>query len=316
VKQITIIIPPEFHSVEDMILSKIRSGQKIDHFETVRLTKSGERLEVSLSISPVRDEHGKIVGAAKIARDITESKRVERALRITEKLAAAGRLAATVAHEINNPLESVTNFVYLAKTTPGLPPEVCEYLKHADQELSRVTHIARQTLGFYRDSARPTWLEASRVIDDIVTVYQQKLINKSIVLRKKVTSGLKLCAVEGELKQVVSNLLANAIEASEEKGKIQISARKLTGADGKPMVRLTIADTGEGIAADHQARLFDPFYTTKKDVGTGLGLWITKELIQKAGGRIRMRSRVGDRSGTVVAVILPFQTETASAQVA
>jgi signal transduction histidine kinase len=154
------------------------------------------------------------------------------------------------------------------------------------------------------------------VIDDIVTVYQQKLINKSIVLRKKITSGLKLCAVEGELKQVVSNLLANAIEASEEKGKIQISARKLTGADGKPMVRLTIADTGEGIAADHQARLFDPFYTTKKDVGTGLGLWITKELIQKAGGRIRMRSRVGDRSGTVVAVILPFQTETASAQVA
>src|SRR6185437_15546005 len=114
-RSILTLIPPELHADEDMILSKIRSGEKIDHFETVRIAKSGERIDVSLSISPVRDEHGTIVGAAKIARDIRESKKIERSLRTAEKLAAAGRLAATVAHEINNPLEAVTNLVYLAK---------------------------------------------------------------------------------------------------------------------------------------------------------------------------------------------------------
>ncbi|HET9698152.1 MAG TPA: PAS domain S-box protein [Terriglobales bacterium] len=314
-RPITMIIPPEMHKDEDTILSMIRSGQKIDHFETVRLTKSGERIEVSLSISPVRDEQGKIVGAAKIARDITEAKRVERALRTSEKLAAAGRLAATVAHEINNPLESVTNYVYLAKTTPGLPSEVGDYLEYADQELSRVAHIARQTLGFYRGSTRPAWLNATRLVDDIVTVYQRKLINKSITLRKNISSDLKLYAVEGELKQVLSNLLANAIEASDQGGRIQVSARRISDAAGRKLVRLTVADTGEGIADEHRSRLFDPFYTTKKEVGTGLGLWITKELIEKAGGRIRLRSRVGERSGTAVAIFLPLQ-ETASVQVA
>ncbi len=314
-KPITTIIPPELHKDEDTILSMIRSGQKIDHFETVRLTKSGERIEVSLSISPVRDDRGNIVGASKIARDITERKQVERALRISEKLAAAGRLAATVAHEINNPLESVTNYVYLAKTTPGLPSEVRDYLEYADQELSRVAHIARQTLGFYRGSTRPAWLDASKVVDDIVTVYQRKLINKNIALRKNISSGLKLHAVEGELKQVLSNLLANAIEASNDGGKIQLSARRISDSEGRKLVRLTVADAGEGIATEHRARLFDPFYTTKKEVGTGLGLWITKELVEKAGGRIRFRSRVGERSGTAVAIFLPMQ-ETASVQVA
>ena len=132
-----------------MILGKIRSGQKIDHFETVRIAKSGERIEVSLSISPVRDEHGNIIGAAKIARDIRENRKIERALRTTEKLAAAGRLAATVAHEINNPLEAVNNLVFLAKRDAGDANKVSEYLQLAERELDRVAHIARQTLGFY-----------------------------------------------------------------------------------------------------------------------------------------------------------------------
>src|SRR5258707_670061 len=114
-KPVTLIIPPELHRDEFTILSKIRRGEKIEHFETIRLHKNGEKVEVSLTISPVKDENGKVIGAAKIIRNITENNKIERALRTTEKLAAAGRMAATVAHEINNPLEAVTNLVYLAK---------------------------------------------------------------------------------------------------------------------------------------------------------------------------------------------------------
>jgi PAS domain S-box-containing protein len=315
-RPITTVIPPELHGDEDMILGKIRSGQKIDHFETVRVTKSGERIDVSLSISPVRDENGKVIGAAKIARDITENKKMERALRTSEKLAAAGRLAATVAHEINNPLESVTNFVYLARTSPDTPANVRRYLDFADQELSRVAHIARQTLGFYRDSARPSRFLLSRMIDDVITIYQRKLANKNIALDRRLDSNLHIFAVEGELKQVLSNLIANAIDASNIDGRIAISTRSITRPDGRPAVRLLVADQGEGISAEHRQKLFSPFFTTKQEVGTGLGLWITKELVEKAGGYIRLRSRVGARSGTAVAVVLPLQENLSSEQVA
>jgi len=303
------IIPPELHQDEDMILANIRSGRKIDHFETVRLAKSGERIDVSLSISPVRDEHGNIVGAAKIARDVSESKKLERTLHMTEKIAAAGRLAATVAHEINNPLESVTNFVYLAKISPELPPNIRRYLDYADQELSRVAHIARQTLGFYRDNSRPETLEVSRIVNDVVSIYQRKLENKNISLVRRIDSDLKICAVQGEVKQVLSNLLANAIDASDLDSQISISARRISGVDGRSGVRLIVADRGEGIAPEHKKKLFVPFFTTKKDVGTGLGLWITKELVEKAGGSIRLHSRVGHRSGTAVGLSFWLQNQ-------
>jgi PAS domain S-box-containing protein len=315
-KPIITIIPPELRQDEDMILSKIRNGQRIDHFETVRLRKNGERIEVSLSISPVRDEYGNIVGASKIARDITESKKMERALHLTEKLAAAGRLAATVAHEINNPLESVTNFIYLSRIDAGLPANVRRYLDHADQELARVAHIARQTLGFYRDTARPAWIELSKIVDDLFTVYQRKLANKNIAFGKKVVPGLRVFGVEGELKQVLSNLIANAIDASPLNSRISVHARTTMAADGRQCVHLLVADRGVGIAPEHRQNLFSPFFTTKKEVGTGLGLWITKELVEKAGGSIRLRSRVGDRSGTVVALTFPLPNELGSGQAA
>jgi PAS domain S-box-containing protein len=315
-RSITTIIPPEMCHDEDMILSKIRSGEKIDHFETVRLTKDGERIEVSLSISPVRDEHGRIIGGAKIARDITENKKMQRALHMTEKLAAAGRLAATVAHEINNPLESVTNFIYLARLNPALPSSARHHLDCADQELSRVAHIARQTLGFYRDNSRPSWIELARVVDDVFTVYQRKFDNKNISFHRQINSDVRIFAVEGELKQVLSNLIANAIDASPFNNQISVRARFITRRDGGRGVRLLIGDSGEGIAAENKKKLFSPFFTTKKEVGTGLGLWITKELVQKAGGSIRLRSRVGNHSGTVFALSFPHKNELCSEQVA
>src|SRR6185312_3455925 len=179
------IIPVELHHDEDMILGKIRSGQKIDHFETVRVAKSGERIDVSLSISPVRDDQGNVVGAAKIARDIRENKKIAKALRTTEKLAAAGRLAETVAHEINNPLEAVANLVFLAKRDLPDAEKVAAHLKAVKQELNRVAHITRQTVGFYRDTSSPVRFNVSATLDELLELYQRRLDTRNIRVIKQ-----------------------------------------------------------------------------------------------------------------------------------
>lgn len=305
-RPITTIIPPELHSDEIMILGKMRAGERIDHFHTVRLHKNGDRLDVSLTVSPIRNENGTIIGAAKIARDITRQKKLEAALHMSERLASVGRLAATVAHEINNPLEAITNFIYLAKRHPGLPEKIRSYLEHADQELARVAHIAQQTLGFYRDSAQPGSVPIPQTIEDVLAVYERKVKYKSLSIERRIEAGLTLYTLQGELKQILSNLLSNAIDASREDGRIIIAARASRHfRSGVPGVRITIADNGMGMSARDKQKIFAPFFTTKKEVGTGLGLWITKDLLEKRGGQIRFRSSNSGRSGTVMSIYLP-----------
>jgi PAS domain S-box-containing protein len=307
-RSILTIIPPELHRDENMILSKIRSGQKIDHFETVRITKSGERIEVSLSISPVRDEHGNIVGAAKIARDIRETRKIERALRTTEKLAAAGRLAATVAHEINNPLEAVNNLVFLAKRDVR-DAKVTEYLRLAERELDRVAHIARQTLGFYRDTSSPTRFAVGKMIDDLLFLYEKRLEARNIRVIRQYKDTTEITALAGEIRQAFSNLISNAMDAMTSGGSlvIRVSQTRQRSNALRPGVRVTILDTGAGIPVHARKSLFEPFFTTKADVGTGLGLWITKNIVEKHHGNIRFVSRTGPRDhGTAFSIFLPF----------
>jgi PAS domain S-box-containing protein len=303
---ILLIIPPELHDDEPRILAKIRAGERIEHFETIRVRKNGERLNIWLTISPIRDEEGKIIGAAKIARDVTQQKKLEAAIQTSERLASVGRLAATVAHEINNPLEAVTNFIYLAKQQPGLSEKLLRYLNYADQELGRVAHIAQQTLGFYRDSSQPVLLDVRELIEDVLTIYERKAKYKSLTVERQVEPHLRIYGLQGELKQILSNLIANAIDASHARGKIIIRARGSRNLRGEGHgARIAIADTGSGIAAKDRGKLFSPFFTTKKDVGTGLGLWITKDLLEKKGGHIRFRSRDSQPSGTVMSIFLP-----------
>ncbi|MGB7134050.1 MAG: PAS domain S-box protein [Acidobacteriaceae bacterium] len=308
-KPITTVIPPELQCDEVEILRKIQAGQRIEHFETVRVSKSGERIDVSLTISPVRDPEGNIVGAAKILRDVTLKKRLEAALRTTERLAAVGRLAATVAHEINNPLEAVTNLIYLACQDPALSGSTRACLTAADEELQRVSHIARQTLGFYRDTSFPVRISVAQAIDEILAIYDRRFRYKGMEVRKDIRSGITLIALQGEVKQIISNLLSNAIDASEHGAPLDIRAwparHPVTGVAG---VRLVVADRGSGIPEEIRRRIFTPFFTTKKDVGTGLGLWIVKDLLVRKDGSICCRSQVagsGDhRSGTVMMVFL------------
>ncbi|HET8890748.1 MAG TPA: PAS domain S-box protein [Candidatus Angelobacter sp.] len=311
-KPITLIIPPELHQDEQTILSKIRRGEKIEHFETVRLRKNGERIDVSLTISPVRGEDGSVIGAAKIVRDITESKKIDRALRITEKLAAAGRLAATIAHEINNPLEAVTNLVYLAKTDVQNTERVAEYLEMASRELERVAHIARQTLGFYRDTSLPVRFNVTQMLDDLLSLYERRFESRKITVVKQFGRNMEIKALIGEVRQAFSNLITNAIDAMPGGGTLVIRARPTHAWESahRPGVRITILDSGSGIPQQHRKNLFQPFFTTKEDVGTGLGLWITRSIVKKHGGLIRVKSRVApDAHGTAFWIFLPLDGE-------
>jgi PAS domain S-box-containing protein len=304
-QSIMLLIPPELQHDETHILAKIKAGERIDHFQTVRIKKNGERMEVSLTISPVKDERGVIVGAAKILRDITKQRKLEAIVRTSERLASVGRLAATVAHEINNPLEAVTNYVYLAKQQPDLPPKIKQYLDSADTALARVAHIAQQTLGFYRENFQPTKLVLSDIIDDVLAIYERKFKYKRLNIDRRVDPGLTISGFEGEMKQMLSNLITNAVDACRDGGKIIIAARATQQLpSNRRGICITVADNGAGISNQDKLNLFTPFFTTKKNLGTGLGLWITKELLEKRGGRIRFRSRDSSPSGTVVSLYI------------
>jgi two-component system CheB/CheR fusion protein len=237
---------------------------------------------------------------------VTARKRQEEALRMAERLASAGRLAATVAHEINNPLEAVTNLLYLAQSDPE---RAGDYLSRADQELKRVAQITRQTLGFYRDTGGPGWTDISEIADEVLQLYQFKLDEKAIYLRKKLSPGCTVWAKAGEIGQVMSNLLVNAIDASRHGGQVTLKIAPTTDWKdvSKQGVRITLSDCGCGIAPENKIRVFDPFWTTKKNTGTGLGLWVTQSLMTNLGGRITMRSSVKPgRSGTVFSIFVPY----------
>ena len=310
------LIPPELQEDENRILATIGRGERIEHFETVRVRKSGERLDVSLTISPVKDDAGRIIGAAKIARNITAQKKAEHVLRTTERLASVGRLAATVAHEINNPLEAVTNFVYLSKQR-SVQKDVCDLLTGAQAELKRISHLTKQTLGFYRDTEAATAMTLGSTIAPLVSVFAYKTRTRRIEISSEIKEDPVICAVPGEMRQVIANLLSNSIDALGESGriKIRISAARLFNGKSSPGVRLTIADSGPGISLQERSKLFEPFFTTKKDVGTGLGLWICKNIIDKHHGIIRVRSStIPGRSWTAFSVCLPMNSQPLAAE--
>lgn len=300
------VIPEELHSEEDEILRKLRAGQPLEHFETSRVTKSGQRIEVSLTISPIKDSSGRVIGSSKIARDITARKQLERSLIQSEKLAAAGRMAATVAHEINNPLEAVLNLIYLARIGCTRDSEVHGYLETAEKELQRVSHIARQALGFYRDTGKPTEVVVDELLKNILAVYRSKLTSKNIAVDCKLKASRPLTASRGELLQVFSNVLANAIDALGPGGSLSLETAEAmdTGTAG---IQIVIRDRGCGIESEHLSRIFEPFFTTKKQHGTGIGLWVAKQLVEKHEGRIEIASSIETgNSGTEVCIFLPF----------
>ena len=295
-RPITTIIPPELQEDERRILETIGRGERVEHFETVRLTKSGERIDVSLSVSPVRDEAGNVIGASKTARDVTQLKKTEQALRMTERLASVGRMAATVAHEINNPLEAVTLLVYLAKASAARD-DVRQYLNTIEEELNRISHITKQTLGFYRETVAPSAVRVGEMLNPVISLLSMRLRNKGIEIRPEIRQDPEIYAIAGEIRQLIANLLNNSIDAVDSAGliRIRIDRNRLNG-DNRTGIRITIADSGRGIPPSDKSRLFEPFFTTKKDVGTGLGLWVCTNIVQRHHGSIRVKSSTSSRS--------------------
>jgi PAS domain S-box-containing protein len=305
------IIPPELQADETMILARIRAGQRIDHFETIRLNKDGRRLDVSLSISPVRDNSGQIVGAAKILRDISTRKALELSLLQAEKLATAGRMAATIAHEINNPLEAVVNLLYLARLH-ATDPVQAEYLAAAESEVARVSHIARQTLGYYRDPTSVITTSLSDIAAEIIRIYEPRLKATGIRVESHLDPSPDIALRKGEIMQVLSNLITNAIYAMPSGGTLSVAVQRVP--DG---VVICVQDTGVGIPPDQLPRIFDAFYTTRTNVGTGIGLFVAKQFVEGHGGRIEVESHTSSNgakpSGTKMCIFLPLQSQYAAA---
>jgi signal transduction histidine kinase len=217
-----------------------------------------------------------------------------------------------VAHEVNNPLEAVTNLVYLAKRNLQDAQKAGTYLGMAERELNRVAHITRQTLGFYRESSSATQFSLTRALDDLLNLYEKRIEARNIRVVRQYRKDIEITALAGEIRQAFSNLITNSLDAMPGGGELVIRVSESHGwsnTDG-PGVRVTLLDTGSGIGREQQARLFEPFFTTKADVGTGLGLWITKNIVEKHGGTIRFKSATGQKHGTVFSVFLPFRQET------
>ncbi len=247
-------------------------------------------------------------GIVTFSRDVTKLKQTAAALLQNEKLAAVGRLASSIAHEINNPLEAVTNLLYLAKITTE-PAEVNEYLETAERELRRVSAISSQTLRFHKQSTSASIVSCTDLFGEALSIYQGRLLNCNILVEKRKRAIRPAECFEGEIRQVLSNFISNAIDAMQPGGgRLLLRSRETTHPKtGEKGLALTVADTGTGMPAALEKKVFDAFYTTKGIGGTGLGLWVSKEIADRHRGAISVRSSTKTgASGTVFVLFLPF----------
>ena len=289
------------------VLDYVRNGRRMDHFETRRRCKDGKEIPVSLTVSPIRNAMGEIAGVSEIVRNIAHQKHAEEAVRISEKLAAVGRLASSIAHNINNPLAAVTNLLFLLQKE-DLSPEGRLYLATAHREISRVAHIGTQALGFFRTAGERVWTSIYTILDEALALHDNRIEAAGIDVVRDYDTKAKLLCHAGELRQVMVNLLGNAVDAMPFGGRLQLRVRRATDrTTGRPGVCITVTDNGCGMSAATHRHAFEPFYTTKERTGTGLGLWVCADIVSRYRGRIATRSNDSPgHSGSVFRVFLPL----------
>jgi PAS domain S-box-containing protein len=299
------LIPEHLLHEEKTIIASIRAGRRVDHFDTIRRAKDGTLLEVSLTVSPVKDEQGQVVGASKILRSIRDRKRLEQSLLQAEKIAATGRMAATIAHEVNNPLEAITNLLYLLRSK--VTDEGRQYLSTAEDEIMRVSHIAKQTLGYYRELAAASAASLSEIAQQAADIYEPRCIAARIQLNTSFHSSRKPVVRRGEMMQVFSNIIANSIYAMPQGGTIDIVVSDSeTGPAG---INIVVQDNGSGVSPENLPRIFDAFFTTRATIGTGIGLFVAKQFVEGHGGKITIESNQDSVAhGTTVRIFLPLAT--------
>ncbi len=292
---VEVILSEQRHDDIRGVLELLRRGENVTR-DTIGQHKSGRSIDLSLNLTPHMEAPGTLVAFSAIVRDISSRKLTEKALLQSEKLASVGRLASSIAHEINNPLESITNLLYILDTL-ATDPEVKGYVNAAQDEVARVSQIATHTLRFHRQSTKQTSLNVEDLFQSTLVLYRARLLNANIVPTIDRSDGAPLFCFEGELRQVMANLVGNAFDAMRTGGRLRLRSRQVTlWKSGEPGLRLTIADTGTGMTAETLEHLFEPFFSTKGIGGTGLGLWISQGLVEKNRGAIRVRSSV--RPGT------------------
>ena len=277
---------------------------------TVLLRKDGTELDIADSAAPILDQTGNMIGIVLVLRDVTMERKTQEALIANEKLAVAGRLAATIAHEIHNPLDSVSNLLYLMRNGAN-EEESKQFMGMAEQELARVTQISRAMLGLYRESKAPVAVDLREMLQEILLLMERRFTDLGVTVSTDFSSAISVAAFPAELRQVFTNLITNAAEAAGSGGKVHVSVEpQAQGVDptGQKMqagATVLIADNGPGIPDEILPQLFQPFFTTKGEQGTGLGLWVSRGIVNKHGGTIKLTSDTSDsHHGTVVRVFL------------
>lgn len=278
--------------------------------QAVLIRKNGTELHIADSGAPIRDRTEGIAGVVLVFRDVTMERKTQHALLANEKLAVAGRLAATIAHEIHNPLDSVSNLLYLMRNG-ATEQESVQFMDMAEQELSRVTQISRAMLSLYRESKAPVSVNIGETLQEILLLMERRFSDEGVTVHADLPANITVDGFPAELRQVFNNLLANAAEAAGRGGEVRVSVipqQAEIRADGRKLEAgavVTIADNGMGIPEDIQSRLFQPFFTTKGEHGTGLGLWVSRGIITKHGGTIELKSDTSEAAhGTTVNVFL------------
>ncbi|HZC43537.1 MAG TPA: PAS domain-containing protein [Acidobacteriaceae bacterium] len=260
-----------------------------------------------VNYSPVYGPDGTVRAITAASLEITAQQRAEKALIQSEKLAAVGRLASSISHEINNPLEAVTNLLFLSLNHEQLPETTRRYLQTAQGELSRVSHIATQSLRFHRQMMNPTHVHPKELVESVVDLYHGRLLNSNIEVVSKFKSTKRVWCFESDIRQVLNNLIANSVDAMRAGGRLILCSHDATEwKTGRSGVRITVADTGHGMSLAVQKRLFEPFYTTKEVHGTGLGLWISRGIVSRHQGSLTLRSNQKPGwNGSVFCLFLP-----------
>jgi PAS domain S-box-containing protein len=266
-----------------------------------------------ISAYPVRTTPNEVRWVGIIALDASDRKRSEEALRRSEKLAVTGRLAASIAHEINNPLEAITNLLFLLRCSNDLPDAARKYVTMAEYEVHRIAEITQQTLRFYRQPTQPGRVTMEELLDSVLNLYQGRIHALDLRVERDYDAGLTLFCFAGEIRQVFANLVGNSIDASSSGGRLVIRARRSRGWKNPEQtgIRFAVADTGAGMEPEVREHMFEAFFTTKEVTGTGLGLWVSQEIILKHRGLVRVRSRIAAQesarknSGTVFEIFIP-----------
>jgi PAS domain S-box-containing protein len=304
------IVNEETREIAENPVEKVRRLKHVIGLanHTALISRQGKEYVIDDSAAPIRDSEGEITGIVLVFRDVTDQKRTEAALIASEKLAVAGRLAASIAHEIHNPLDSVANLLFLLASEDDHLKRA-EYLHLAQQELGRTMQISRTMLSLYREPKAPVAVDLKELLDGMLLLLDRRLQQQGVQVECDFAEPLTVEGFPAELRQVFTNLIVNALEAAGNGGRIRIRLEKSPAEELRGAGAIVeIADSGSGIPESAARNLFQPFFTTKGDQGTGLGLWVSMGIVQKHGGMIRIANGEDGLSGAHVRVYLPTQT--------